>query len=172
MNTIAKPSEIRLRGRQIGKIEEEKLQSFINEVEMTIIRKRLGDALYIQLTTTEPEQLSEDLTVLIDGGAYTHDSKDYLLVGLKTAIAYYVYAQIVLAGDFESTRYGIRIKDDDYSQSVTQKDRATLAGNATDIANVYMAECLEYMVKKGIIFDNGKDMMLTSGCIIRKIKEE
>ena len=167
MKTIATPTDIRQKGRQMGKIDDNKLQAFINEVEMTIIRRKLGDELYIQLSTDE--NLSEDLQTLVDGGNYTIDSKPYLLTGLKTAIAYYVYAQNVLAGDYESTRYGMRIKDDDYSSVITQKERSDIAGQATDIADAYLEECLAYCDKKGISYLNGRSMRITSGCIIRKV---
>ena len=167
MKTIATPEEVRQRGRQIGKIDDSKLQAFIHEVEMNNVRKCIGDKLYIQLTSTEP--LSEPLATLVNGGTYTYEGLDNILVGLKTAISYYVYAQNALTGDFVSTRYGMRIKEDDYSQGITQKDRANIAGSATQIADAYMRECLDYCKKMGIEIDNGSSMRITAGCIIRKV---
>lgn len=169
MKTIATPEDIRNRGRQIGKIDDARLQSFINEVEMTIVRKKLGDKLYLQIINTDEEQMSQELSTLVNGGTYTLNGEENMLIGIKTAISYYVYAQNVLAGDYISTRYGMRIKEDDYSQGLTQKDRAEIAGSATDIANAYMEECLEYCDNMGIEYSNGRSMQITSGCIIRKI---
>lgn len=169
MKTIASPEDIKQRGRQIGKIEDARLQSFINEVEMTIVRKRIGDKLYLQIINTEADQMPTEISTLVNGGTYELEGETYMLVGLKTAIAYYVYAQNALAGDFISTRYGMRIKEDDYSQGLTQKDRAEIAGSATDIADTYLQECIEYCGKVNIDFLQGNSMQITSGCIIRKI---
>lgn len=168
MKTILSTTEAKQLGRQLGRIEDAKLQAFINEVEMTIIRKRLGGELYIQLATAT--EYDGDLDILVNGGVYTfNDEQDYL-VGLKLAITYFVYAQNVLEGDFESTRYGMRIKDDDYSQAITQKDRAAIAGSATDIAEKYLQECLEFCKMKEINQKGSHGMDLTAGCIINKIK--
>lgn len=168
MGTIISVEEAKTLGRPIGKVAPEKITAFIMEVENTIIRKVLGDELYSRITRGER---NEDINLLLDGGDY-HDKNGFfrMLTGLKTAIAYYVYAQNVRAGDYESTRYGMVVKDGDYSSGVSLKERDALANSATEVADRYVAECMEFCKERGIKTGNSVGSRITSGCVIRKIK--
>lgn len=168
--TIALPNDVRTYGRPIGKVADEKILAFIREVENTIVRKRLGNELYLRLVElSQQETIESPYDVLIKGGSYTIGTESCYITGLLSAIAYYVYAQNVIAGDFESTRYGMVIKDDQYSQGITSKDRADIANQATAIADDYLRECLDFCKQQGIKAARGEGMHLTAGCIIRKI---
>ena len=171
MNTILTPDEARKYGRPIGKVSDEKLYAFIIEVEQTIIRKSLGDELYIKII--DSQEFSGDIALLIDGGRYKDEcGNTRLLSGLKVAEAYFVYAQNVRAGDYESTRYGMVVKNDDYSTGLSSKERDALANNATEIANAYLRECKAFCRAKGIPCKDSErhNMNITSGCVIRKIR--
>lgn len=168
MATIISVEEAKTLGRPIGKVSAEKITAFITEVENTIIRKVLGDALYSRIIRGE---MNEEIHTLLDGGDYTSKDGGFrMLTGLKTAIAYYVYAQNVRAGDMESTRYGMVIKDGEYSTHASARERDTAANSATEIADRYVDECLEYCKVKGIPVGNNAGSRITSGCVIRKIK--
>lgn len=169
MNTIITPEEARQLGRPIGKVSDNKILAFITEVEQTIIRRKLGDSLYAKLT--RGDTLDETYTLLLEGGEYEDKCGNYhILNGLKTAIAYYVYAHNVRTGDYESTRYGMVIKDNEYSTPITPKERDTIANSATEVADSFLKECIEYCIDKGINVGNRRSSHLTSGCVIRKIK--
>lgn len=179
MKTIITVQEAKTLGRPIGKVSDEKILSFIAEVEQTIIRRALGDELYIKIL--DMEEFDATYKTLLDGGRYESDvcncgygdgrTETKVLTGLKTAEAYYVYAQNVRAGDYESTRYGMVVKDDPYSQGITGKEREQIAGNASAIADTYLNECIEYCRDKGILPRRVRGSEhITAGCIIRKIK--
>lgn len=168
MNTIITPTEARKLGRPIGKVSDDKILAFILEVENTIIRRSIGDELYLELT--EKTEFDEPYVTLLNGGKYADRCGNvHIFNGLKVAEAYYVYAQNVRAGDFESTRYGMVIKDDSYSNGLSSKERDQVANNATEVADIYLAECLEYCRRNNIRTGNRQSSHLTAGCVIRKI---
>lgn len=161
-------NEAKSLGRPIGKVADEKIIAFITEVEHTIIRRSLGDDLYLRILAMD--EFDDTFTTLLDGGVYTtRCGHKKVLTGLKTAEAYYVYAQNVRAGDFESTRYGMMVKDGQYSTHVSSKERDSAANSATEVANAYLEECIEYCKEKDLIADVGESIHLTSGCIIKKV---
>lgn len=160
--------EAKTYGRPIGKVSEEKILSFIAEVENTIIRKALGDSLYLSILNDDP---SEDIQMLLEGGIYETDCGEQKIVsGLKVTEAYYVYAQNVRVGDFESTRYGMAIKDGQYSSNLTQAERDIAANAATVVADSYLRECVEYCKAKRLLGKAEGNLHLTAGCIIHRIK--
>lgn len=168
MRTIISVDEAKTLGRPIGKVAEEKILSFITEVEQTIIRKAFGDDLYHKFLEDFQDN---EYDILLNGGEWNDKNGNYRYIkGLKTAIAYYVYAQNVRAGDFESTRFGMVVKDYDYSNGISSKDREVIASSATEIAEAYVKECLDYCKENGIRVGNSLGMRITSGCVIRKIK--
>lgn len=170
MNYIISVSEAKTLGRPIGKVADDKIVAFITEVEQTIVRPRLGDNLFMRLMI---EERSEDLDLLLSGGQYvTRCGETRVFTGLKTAVAYYTYAQNVRAGDFESTRYGMMLKDGDYSQHISAKERDSAANSATAVADAYLQECIIYCKEKGLISPSEKkahNLHVTTGCIIHKI---
>lgn len=194
MDSILTVEEAKRLGRPIGKVDANKIQAFINEIEQTIVRKRLGDNLYLDIlaevntkpvepTDNEETALNENgepivpterlYDILLNGGSYT-DKKERtrFITGLKVAEAYFVYAQNVRAGDFESTRYGMVKKDDEYSTGISSKERDMAANSATEIGNAYLEEVLTYCYDKEFLKpkDSGVGMNTTSGCVIRKVR--
>lgn len=156
-------------GRPIGKVDEAKLKAYITETEQLHIKPALGDSLYLDLLKIGEERA--DYALLLNGGTYEagiDDTRSFM--GLREAIAYFVYAQNVMSGDFQSTRYGIRIKDDDYSSHISSKERSDHYSNTMEVANQYLNECITYCKTKGLIGNRKKHRGIsTGGCTIRKI---
>ena len=180
MRTIITAAEAKTTGRPIGRnVPEDKLNAYIAEVENTIIRKELGDPLYLRLVESEEAELEEGLQLLLNGGTYESSSEDCcggsgtgrkILTGLKVTEQYYVYAQNVRSGDYESARYGMVVKEGDYSHGLEGSERSSLANSVTSIADAFLKECVEYCIEKGYIRKAGKgNLHSTAGIIIRKI---
>lgn len=167
---IITPEEAKTLGRPLGKhISDAKIQAYIEEVEMTIVRPTLGDGLYLKLTEME-EELNDELRILVEGGKWKDNcGNDRYLVGLKRAVAYYVYAQNVMSGDFESTRYGMVVKNGEYSDNITSRERSDIYNSATSIADSYMKECKAYIGACKCLQTGANVLHSTSGCIIHKI---
>lgn len=179
-NTLITVEEAKTLGRPIGNnVSSAKITTFITEVEQTIIRKTLGDSIYMDLLClNNSEQPDNRLEKLLSGGVYETEVMECgclqkvkkMFRGLKVTIAYYVYVQNVRAGDYESTRYGIVKKDDDYSEGITPAERSNIASSVSAIADSYLAECIAYCKDVGLIKEAGKGSLRTAtGCIIRKI---
>lgn len=133
------------------------------------VKARLGDALYMDLLENKDEDIDVYKT-LLDGGTYQNARKEtFMIAGLRTAISYYVYAKYVMNGDFESTRYGVVIKDTEYSNHLSDKNRSSCYNDAIEMANSYMEECILYCKEKGLIKATKNRATNGGGITIRKI---
>lgn len=168
MEHLITPEEIVNLGRPIGKVDTKKLLAYITETEQMNIKPVLGDDLFLRLLTEY--ETNAEFQILLNGGAYTDERGNVSsFMGLKTTIAYFVYAQNVMSGDFQSTRYGMVIKDGDYSSHISSKERSDCYNNTLEVANHYLNECVKYCCKKGLINKVNKNVITTGGLTIRKI---
>lgn len=169
MEHILQPADLRTLGRPIGKVAEEKLKAFITEAEQLHIKPILGDELFLKLLD-DREQENNDIVTLLNGGTYT-DKRDKLhsFMGLKVALSYFVYAQNLMSGDIESTRFGSVMKNGDYSTHISSKERSDAYNNAIDVAKAYLTECVEYCRETGLIKSVGRTKYNVGGITIRKI---
>lgn len=104
MEHILQPNEVRTLGRPIGKVADEKLNAFITEAEQLHVKPILGDELFLRLLE-EPEP-SDDIKTLLYGGIYKDkNGVTHSFTGLRVALSYFVYAQNLMSGDIESTRF-------------------------------------------------------------------
>lgn len=179
MTHIIDLKELHTMGRPIGKVSDDKLEAYLTEAEQLHVKPVIGDALFIQLAEEAAKKDSEEekdevLRMLLDGGSYVinegcvnEDVRSFM--GLKVAVSYFVYAQNLMVGDIESTRYGSVIKNGDYSTHVSSKERSDAYNNTVQVANAYLKECLEYCRYKGLIKSAGKPRATIGGITIKKI---
>ena len=169
MEHILQPADLRTLGRPIGKVAEEKLKAFITEAEQLHIKPILGDELFLKLLD-DREQENNDIVTLLNGGTYT-DKRDKLhsFMGLKVALSYFVYAQNLMSGDIESTRFGSVMKNGDYSTHISSKERSDAYNNAVDVAKAYLHECVSFCKEIGLIKAAGRTKYNVGGITIRKI---
>ena len=178
MEYIITPEELKATGRPIGGVDNKQLLAYIVEAEQMLVKPTLGDAVFMTLKKNIYDinngdvSTTDDYTAyrtLLHGGQYkdANDVEHYFL-GLHTAMAYYIYAQNIMVGDFQSTRFGMVVKNDDYSQHLTPKERSDAYNNALEVANRYMQECVDYCLSVGLIEAKGKKY-LSGSVAIRKI---
>lgn len=171
-------------GRPIGKmVAANKLNAFIMEAERLHIKPILGDELYLSLLdaiSSDTGEIKEDsderLKILLDGGIYDgadyeckYDSGKHLLDGVRVALSYYVYAEDVMSGDFESTRFGTVVSNNDYSTRISRNYRSDLYNNSIDKANAFLNDCVTFCKISGLIKEQGSSRVNMGGCTIRKI---
>lgn len=168
MEHLITPNELKSLGRPIGRVEDTKLLAYITETEQLNIKPVLGDKLFLDLLEYGEEK--EEYKTLLNGGSYS-DNNDNVssFLGLKVAMSYFVYAQNVMSGDFQSTRYGMVLKDGDFSSHISSKERSDCYNNALEVANHYLKECVRYCRHTGLIQNSKKNTIATGGLIIRKI---
>lgn len=169
MEHLITPKEAQTLGRPMsGHIDDAKINAYITEVEFMNIKPALGDALFMALLKDGDSK--EDYTILLNGGSYEGTNGETCsFTGLKTTIAYFVYAQNLMSGDFQATRYGVVFKDDDYSSHISSKERSDAYNNTLEVANYYLSECVLYCKAKGLIQGSKGNRPNTGGCTIRKI---
>lgn len=168
MEHLVTPEEVMKLGRPIGKVDHDKLIAYISETEQLYVKPTIGTALFLKLL--DEESHDDVLTKLLDGGIYKDRQNEVqTLVGLKTTIAYFVYAQNVMSGDFQSTRYGMVIKDGDFSNRISSKERSDCYNNTLEVANAYLRECVRYCTSVGLIQQGGRASAALGGITIRKI---
>lgn len=177
MRHLITTAELKTLGRPIGKVADDKLTAFITEAEQLHIKPILGDDLFIALLDEQEkieEERDEIKTMLLTGGSYVSDEgcdneAIHSFMGLKVAISYFVYAQNLMVGDVESTRYGSVVKSGDYSDRLSSKERSDAYNNTLEVANSYLKECVAYCKEKGLIKRAGKPMAAIGGIRIRRI---
>lgn len=189
---------LRRKGRPLGKVSNEQLEAYIEEVEQLYIKPTLGDKLFLDLLFKNYDGADSRYNTLLDGGTYREEEKECgcfkearkeveneeaedeeaedemppdtrYLTGLRTAISYFVYAQNIMTGDFQSTRYGMVMKENDYSSHLSNKDRSDAYNNALEVANNYLRECVQYCKKVGLIKTSRRSSYGSGSIRIRKI---
>lgn len=170
--------ELKTLGRPIGQIADDKLDAFISEAEQLHIKPILGDELFLELLNEvdikDEEKKNAIKQTLLNGGTYyinkgTDRERICSFTGLKVTISYFVYAQNLMVGDIESTRFGSVFKDNDYSTRLSSKERSNAYNNTMEIANAYLGECVDYCKANGLIKVVGQQKVAIGGITIKRI---
>lgn len=169
MQHLLTTEEIVALGRPIGNVEGSKLLAYITEAEQMYIKPALGDALFLEIL--KEGDSNETYRLLLNGGTYNDCNGGIrLFMGLKVALSYYVYALNVMTGDFQSTRFGTVIKQNDYSRDISSKERSDCYNNALEVANHYLKDCITFCKIKNLIRQySNRNITPIAGCTIRKI---
>lgn len=166
MEHLINPNDIIELGRPIGKVDDIKLLAYITEVEHLYIFPTLGYEL-INDVLKNPNKIEYE--TLLHGGTYNSSNEIKRFTGLKTTIAYFVSAQNIMSGDFQSTRFGIVVKNGDYSDHISSKERSDYYNNTLEVANAYLKDCVDYCRAVGLIKKKGNPRGSMGGITIRKI---
>lgn len=140
MPYLIQPIEIADYARDMSThMDEKKVISFIREAENIDLKPTLGYML------EEIKANPDDYTTLLEGGEYEVNGEKKVLVGLKAALAYYVYSRIIKSGDLNIARYGAVYKEVNESSRAMQNERVIASNEAYSVANRYLQECIEYL---------------------------
>lgn len=178
MKHLITTNELRTLGRPIGKVADDKLLAFITEAEQLHVKPILGDELFLELldeaAKDDDTTFDTDRQMLLNGGSYYAKVGDNCnairtFMGLRVALSYYVYAQNLMLGDIESTRFGSVIKNGDFSTHISSKERSDAYNNTIEVANSYLHECVSYCKEKGLIKVAGKPATPLGGIRIKRI---
>ncbi len=125
------------------------IERAIEEAELLDIRPKIGDALFLRLTSdaaTQHDGASTRVDVLLTGGEYIGKcGNERYFVGLRRALAYYTWARLVKTGVNHLTRFGFVQKRDEYSDTTEYRERQTAYNDAFAVADGYMEGCLDYL---------------------------
>lgn len=160
--------------------DEDIAQAMIAEAQRVEIKPRLGDALYLRLLSPDDEIILDGgdahgavgrliidtnetaratvsdidpYQILLEGGQWVDAcGNPHLLIGIKTALAYYALARITRDGNIQETRYGSVQKDDQYSTDPEKTERQRQYRELFSQADSYMAEALTFLQKNSDSF--------------------
>lgn len=149
-------------------VDEDKIETYIRESESIDIKSALGDALYLDVKDN-PDKYK----LLLEGGIYEGKDGKQLLIGLKTALAYYTYARIVKNGDGNVTRYGFVQKESEYCSHIEFKEKVMAYDDAFSIADRYLKECVMFLNEKKEEYPlyNGEGKIKANRTVYRVIGE-
>lgn len=137
--TLITPSEISSLAREVF-IDDSKATRFIVEAEEMDVRPVLGDKMLAYIRGNVA-----NVSNLLNGTTYTYKGQTYTFSGLKKAVAYYTYARLIVGGDIEVTRSGMRSRDSDYSHQAQMTERQQVSRECSAIADRHINQVLDYI---------------------------
>lgn len=136
--------------------EPELLARCIDEAQTLDIKNDLGEGIYLQLFA---DPRPDNIALLWNGGEYTDTSgQPHVFSGLKKALCYYVYSRVCRASGAVVSRFDLVTKNDEYSNSVDAKRRASIVDDALRTADALKYECLQFVQKSGLFPATGVKM--------------
>lgn len=148
-------------------LEEDKIETYLREAENIDVRAALGDELLLDI-----KEHPDNYDLLLNGGTYqTKCGSTRLLIGLKSALAYYTYARIVKCGDLNVTRFGSVLNDSEESSRPSFKEKMQAYNDAFSIAANYMQECVDYLRETNHPLHSKKNTIRVNGTNYKVIGE-
>lgn len=131
-------------------VDEDDVIAFIRECEDMTIIPAIGLDVFERLLS---DDVSEKEKTLLSGGNWTQsvvgrcNGENGLrrkCSGLKTALAYFVYAKMIQSDGGIVTRTGMMRHDDEYASHIDDKNRVRRYNDVMNVAEQYLSGCLEY----------------------------
>ena len=123
-------------------VDEDEVMAFVRECEDIHIIPAVGLEKYQALLE---ESISEPDKILLEGGIYEKDGKKEKCAGLKTALAYFVYAKMAMADGSIMTRSGMVQHNDSYAERTDDKNRVRRYDDVMNVAEEYLNSALLYL---------------------------
>lgn len=158
MEHLITPEEFKTLSRPVSvHLDNGDVQAYINECEQLYIIPAIGYGNFKAAVTETAWDSTFDDTftpdIVINGGEWTadkgnvcaeDDGKTQYCVGLKTALAYYVYAKIARSDGSIYSRAGFMRHEDQYAQHVDDS-KLKQYNDIMNIAEQYLGNCLKYL---------------------------
>jgi hypothetical protein len=115
-----------------------KFDNLLKETLIKDIKPLLGYEFYQDLTQNESTTPNAKL---LSGDTYTYSGIDYTFEGLKTVIAYFLYANYVMTSWYSDTFTGFVGKNHDDAQPASSGDKKNLRDMNIEIARQHWEDC-------------------------------
>lgn len=131
-------------------LDSDEVLMFIQECEDIYIIPAIGSGLYDKMIEgIEGNNIGDDLKLLLEGGEWSDDGgTKHILRGLKSALAYYVYAKMSRMDGAIIGRSGYVQHSDEYAVRMDDKNRVNRYNDTMNVAEKYLSDCKEYIGKK------------------------
>jgi hypothetical protein len=117
-------------------------EKYIEEAQKFDLKPLVCEEFYFDLLKNKDD---ENFEVLIDGGEYVFEGKDYAHDGLKGVLAYFAYARFQLESQTLSTSHGMVQKTNPYSTPVSLEDRRSTYYKKREEANSIMQDVVRFI---------------------------
>ncbi|WP_042372485.1 DUF6712 family protein [Bacteroides neonati] len=132
-------------------VDESDVDVFIDETEQLDIIPAIGCDLFLDI---QGNLSGPKYETLLMGGVYVgRDGKKHLFKGLKTAMAYYVYARLVKNDGRILSESGFLSHNDEYGEKVDDKQKYASYHDALNVGKRYLADVLNYLKTTNQTFD-------------------
>lgn len=149
MEHLITPDEFKTLSRPVSvHLDDGDVQAYINECEQLYIIPAIGYGNFKAAVTDGDWDSSLDdsfdKSVAVSGGEWSDGDTLQNCVGLKTALAYYVYAKIARSDGSIYSRAGFMRHEDQYAQHVDDS-KLKQYNDVMNIAEQYLGNCLSYL---------------------------
>lgn len=132
-------------------VNESDINAFIDETEQMDIIPSIGSELYLEL---QADLYGDKYEMLLSGGVYSgKDGKKRIFKGLKSAMAYYVYARLVKNDGRILSESGFLSHNDEYGTKSDDKQKYASYNDALNIAKRYLSDVLDYLKSTDVTFN-------------------
>lgn len=136
-----------------NKIDNSRVAPYIDESEQLDIKNQIGESLFIDLLDyvgADDKTGFANYNLFLYGGTYEYETNQGTrakkqIKGLIHALNYFVWARLIKNNNFTATSFGLVQKITDNSEPVSFKERNDVYGDALDIAQKYLGECIIYL---------------------------
>ena len=139
-----------------------RLQPYIAEAENLRLVDAIGAKLYQWLDETDfsgagpfdyngVSITKEEHVALMEGGYFSTRCGDGRSVGLLTAIAYIAYSRFVVNNPINTTAFGVRYKDGEFSTRVEDSVLIRNSNEARRIGEAYLQQVIEHCKALGLL---------------------
>ena len=142
MNNIITANEAKTLKDLGNKIDEQKVNSIIEQAQITELKDVLGSKFYFDVISNINNSAYQDL---LSGSTFSYDGVSYYQDGIKALLADYFYAKFVLVINTNITPFGATVKhspDSEPADRNSLKDISTqqmqLAGARWEIIRMYL----------------------------------
>jgi hypothetical protein len=126
------------------------LEPYILQAQRMDLEPLLGNAFYLDVFTKTLYPVGSPATNeyddLVNGVTYSDGTNTIQYYGLKPIIIYYSYARFIDNNDFRVTKYGNRIKENEFSSNAGSQTQRHV-NNARSSAKYYVDNLINYLCK-------------------------
>lgn len=118
------------------------MEKYIREAQLFDLKPLVCDDFFQDLTSGNPMR---DYDLLLYGGNYTFQERNYYFEGLKAVIAYFAYARYVFTSHQTDTPFGIKEKNYHDGTPLTQAERRDMRTIYLQNADILWKDCVKYI---------------------------
>jgi hypothetical protein len=152
-------AKISTTGSTSTKIDVNKINSVLNEVQLINLKEVLGDRFYFDLISNLDNPTYQDL---LSGSTFQYCGITYIQEGIKSLLADYFMAKYVLVVNTNFTPFGATAKHSESSEPADRNSLKDISANQSQLAGAKLEIIRYYLDSNPTLFPNWKHNTFTS----------